>query len=446
MRMLGRSILFAGMLALLAAPSALAGTATFAGSNNDTQAQLEGTWVSYLPDGISNPWLGTNPGGEADGITTNLTSLCGGPKALPDVGTITVTLAEPNWDWADYWWGAWLEMQFKVGSTTKLAFCFGSPYDWAPYDWVYIYFGDPNTTGLKVAWNQTYFGSPGGNEPIGVRLTSDGTDITLAASKDGINFTDLPGASWPINNLPGTLGDMTAEALSLEIQEYGPCATISKFEWTAESVPCLNAPQSVAGCTGDAASTFSAFFEDFGAVWPTFTPGVFDGPDHNWDAVADPYQLALATNAICDRPDVEAVYAANLVIAKQLLTDDYWGWGYSLECQSLLATQIAAEALWDSGKGAINWYFWIFDPEASALQSVPGLTADGDYDGDGITNAAEYDAVVASGGSPAAFVSMASNFWSRPDSAGLPAAGIVGLAALMAGCAAVGARVIRRKK
>ncbi len=228
-------ILVCSVAALLSAPSAFAGTATFAGSVNDTDAQLAGTWVDYEPYYITNPWLGTNPGAEADGVTTNLTTLCGS-RTLADLGAMTMAITQPNWDWADYWWGAWLEIHFTVVGEEKITVGIGSPYNWGDYYWVYIQFGTDDST--RIGWDEVYFGGVG-NEPLGVRLVSDGTNISLEASLDRVTYTALTDGSWPINALP-EIGDLSSQVLDCEIAVYGPCAPVRSFSWTAATVPDLN--------------------------------------------------------------------------------------------------------------------------------------------------------------------------------------------------------------
>ena len=74
------------------------------------------------------------------------------------------------------------------------------------------------------------------------------------------------------------------------------------------------------------------------------------------------------------------------------------------------------------------------------------FAADGDYNGDGITNKQAYDAVTEAGGDRFTFVQAAASnnpFWTGNPA--LPVTGILGLAILASACAAAGAISTRRK-
>jgi hypothetical protein len=74
------------------------------------------------------------------------------------------------------------------------------------------------------------------------------------------------------------------------------------------------------------------------------------------------------------------------------------------------------------------------------------FAADGDYNGDGITNKQAYDLVIAAGGDRAAFVQAAGGndpFWNGNPS--LPVAGPIGLLLLAGACAAMGTLSARKK-
>jgi hypothetical protein len=82
---------------------------------------------------------------------------------------------------------------------------------------------------------------------------------------------------------------------------------------------------------------------------------------------------------------------------------------------------------------------------AAKLAGEP-FSGAGDYDGDTISNAATYAAVMANGGSLESFVGAASGatpFY--PGNPLMPAAGLIGLAALVSAIAGGGAFVLRRK-
>jgi len=202
---------------------------------------------------------------------------------------------------------------------------------------------------------------------------------------------------------------------------------------------------------------YNEMFAQMETPWATFTEGITDGPDHNADGIPDPYQLALLAAAMCANPTVQATYDANLVIATQLQADDPLGWGVGPD----LAPQIAAEAMYDNADWQIiAWYFgfawadayhdpvwWFFLPDVFLadypLVNLPNLRADGDFDGDGSSNLAEYNFVAARGGSPLDFAAAATNAFAGP---GVPVVGLVGLGLLAGACTLGGALSIRRKK
>ena len=219
------------VLALLAAQAAFAGIATFAGSANDTDAQLEGYWVSYQTDGIACGIVGDYD----SGYTTNVTSLCG-TRSLANLGTITVILKTPNW--ADAW-GAFIYPTLSVGTERKIEFGFGN--DWTNQT-AYIAIGD-QTEATRSHWTHQQLGY----SPLGIRLASDGTTLTFYTSGNGVDFDQR--VSWSIDNLPGGLGSSLAgdQLLELEIGEYSQAATISSFVWDALTVPCINTP----ACVGE---------------------------------------------------------------------------------------------------------------------------------------------------------------------------------------------------
>jgi hypothetical protein len=213
-------------------------------------------------------------------------------------------------------------------------------------------------------------------------------------------------------------------------------------------IVCLGVAAILAVSTGVARAAtcaeeqYAEMFAQFLADWPTFTEGVVDGPDHNWDNIPDPYQLALVAAAICKDPAAQALYAANLEVAQEWVAANPWGWDPAPPAN--LANQIAAEAMWDCGKMAIDWYFWVSqNPWHDDLACLPGLAADADYDGDGYTNKEEYDFIAAQGGSPTDYAFAATG---GIAGAGVPVAGLVGLG-LLAGASAIGgALLLRRKK
>jgi hypothetical protein len=390
-----KRIAFISVIALLAGLSASAGTATFSGTANDTGGQMVGSWVSYQADGIACSLADTE-----SGATTNLSTLLGS-RSLADLGTITVILKEPNWFYGA-WGGAWIEMSLNVGADQKIAFGFGPPWVFEPASQAtWVKFGTQTET-QRPSWNQAALGGEG-HEPIGLRLASVGGNLVYSWSDDGWNWNVLQ--TWPINNLPGGLGDISTQPLSLEISEVCVCATICKFQWTAPSVTNLNGPGNTCfyGSCGD--GKFFEMFAQFEADWPTFHAADLTGPDHNWDGISDPYQLAFLAAAMCKVPAVQAQYDANLVIANNLVTTNYWAWDPAPPAN--LANQIAAESMWDGAKMAINWYFWVYDPPAANMLAWPALAPDADFDGDGHTNIEEYNFAIAHGMSPQEFAAEA---------------------------------------
>lgn len=266
MRMLGRSVLLVGMLTLVAAPSALAGTAVFAGSNNDTQAQLQGDILTYLPTGLDSD---CGDGCDWGALTTNLTTLCGGAKAPAALGTFTLELKEPMWTWTS-WWGAWLTVQVLNGSTAVAELGIAPPFTWSDYPNGWLY-GSVGTTGLAWTGEQTGVDSScwatalasmndsepclDGQRPVAVQISSDGTNLIFSSSNDGVTFTPLPGASWAIASMPGGLGDLSAANLGIEVKSCSNISEIKRIEWTAASVPNLNLDSDGDGLANDTETT-----------------------------------------------------------------------------------------------------------------------------------------------------------------------------------------------
>lgn len=442
-----RKLVFVCGMALLAASTAVAGTATFSGTARDTEAQLTGDILVYLSDSMDSNCA---DGCDWGALTTNLTTLCGGPKTLPQFGTFTIVFVEPMWNWTS-WWGSWLTLELRDGSNALVATLgIAPPFTWSSYptEWLYGSIGTVELkwtgeqTGVDSACWATATGSQNDNEPcldgqrpVAMRISSNGTTLTFSVSSNGVTFTPLPGGTWTIASMPGGLGDMTAVPLSLEIKSCSDITAIDKIEWTASSVPDLNQGP----CPQRKFEDLLAYFQA-PVGWPTFDSEDFSGPDHDWDGIPDPYELALLATAMCNDPAVQAQFDANLVVAEGLMgPPDYWGWGSGLPS----AVEIAAHAMWDPGKMAINWYYWVFDPPASQLVALPDLAADGDLDGDGYSNLEEYLYIAAKGGSVYNYAYAASGGFAGP---GVPVAGIIGLVLTAGACAFGGAVSIRRRK
>lgn len=527
-----------GGIVLFSASTALAGIATFAGAANDIDARIEGGWVSYdleydvvndtdvpashaITEGIAcshgtGITSSTYPGHAGkrnlydESWTTNLTMLCG-TRTLVDLGTITLILKNPNDNWTA--WGAYIYPVLKVAGTEladNKTITFALGLDWTG-DTIYIAFGtqidgltdsNPNRRphwshgcpAGTVSPSKPQFMGPTYSSPIGIRLSSDGTDLTFSWSKNGVDF--ILGGSWPINNLPGGLGNISGEQLEFEIGEYGAAATFCKLEWDAPTVPNLNGPggdcqMDLTGCCpsdtvhcaaaqegegegevqgegegegesqgegegeGEAPaegepeptceegllSVFETNVADYvGILGPSgYAVAYADWPETDLDSngIPDKFEYAMLAYAMCKNPAVVAAYQSNLDAM-----EPHWTGGWTSFAVMHAAWGTVSQSMID----ALQAYAWGVDgliPYTDAKALNEPLSAEGDFDGDGYTNFQEYEFIAAQGGSPANYAYAASGGVAGP---GLPVAGVLGLGLLAVAFAAGSARKFRSKK
>lgn len=210
----------------------------------------------------------------------------------------------------------------------------------------------------------------------------------------------------------------------------------------AMALLAVSQPATAASCVEQKFAAMAADFAD--PWWPTFSLSDFSGPDHNWNGVPDPYEVALLAQVLCSDPAAQAVYDANLVIGQQWCIDDPYVWG---PIPLSFGTQIAAYASLNSG-GTLDWYLWT--GWLTGLQALPNsadLAPDADYDGDGMTNGAEALLVIAAGGTPTDFAVAATSpvlLGVTPES--LPVGSLVGFGLLGGACVFGGIAAIRGKQ
>jgi hypothetical protein len=335
-----------------------------------------------------------------------------------------------------------------------MGFRIAPPFTWGDYpaEWIYAYFGtDPN-----ISWGAAEFGIGSeclaigdtapcldGHRPVAIQLASDGTTLTLLVSTNGVTFTPVTGGSWAIANLPGGLGDVSAQAMSAEIKVIANISTLCKVAWTAPTVPKLNGAGSmcVYGPRTAVEQTYDDLYFSFMNENDIFTEAGH-GPDHNWNTIPDDYEVALLAKAMTENPDVQAAYDANLAVADTWNAGNVppWGSGRYEEVAAAYAT------MGTEGMTAVNWLLYIFADGFAAYENGKTLTeplsAEGDYDGDGHSNLDEYNYVVAQGGSIMDYVSAAAGGSFGP---GMPVGSLVGLGMLLTACAAAGVAAARKK-
>lgn len=430
---------------LVATSAAFGGTATFAGADNDTDARLQGAWVSYEPDGIANGF-DCSPDNEHCGPealnspTTNLTLLCG-TRSAEALGTVTLVLAGPN-DGYSQWYGNWAEVEFKKsGGTQAFKIGLGPPFTWGSSQAAYIGFG--NQGNERPHWHIQDLST----EPVGIRLASDGANLTLSWSPDGVEWNALQ--SWAINNLP-VVGNITGQPLSAEILETGHCTTISRFVWEADTVLCINTscsggegegegepePEHEQTCEEVQLSVFETNVVDYVGIMTGVAYGDWPDTDLDHNGIPDRFEYMLLAYAMCQNPAVAAAYQANYDTMAPLWTGDW---------ASIAVMHAAWGTISQSMIDALKADAWGGDglvPYTEGKAENEPLSAEGDFDGDGYKNLEEYQYIAAHGGSPADYGYAASGGIAGP---GTPVAGVAGLC-LLAGAFAVGGALRFRSK
>jgi hypothetical protein len=160
--------------------------------------------------------------------------------------------------------------------------------------------------------------------------------------------------------------------------------------------------------------------------------------------------IALLAVAMCEHPEVQDVFDANLAVA--LDADHYGAEGEDDNRTNGLAEVAAAYAtmsqrgidmavaylLWISTEGFVPW-------NTIGKTATEPLAADGDYDNDGFTNLDEYEFVSGNGGTPEDYAIAASGGEGGPELQ-VPVASILGLGLLAGACLIGGARALSRKR
>jgi hypothetical protein len=194
--------------------------------------------------------------------------------------------------------------------------------------------------------------------------------------------------------------------------------------------------------------------------WSTRDFEGWPGQDPSGDGLPESYQMALITAVICDSDYwASASVLAQLGENATLYSADLDDLGIGGILKDSAAVMAAMMGTSEAMKTTWNGVFMLFGvPEGlpriaqykvftgSGKASNEIFSADGDLDGDGLTNQEEYDQVVAAGGDRDVFVRAAmdpGNFW--PGNPALPLAGLLGLA-LLSGAASVGGVYVIRKK
>lgn len=159
----------------------------------------------------------------------------------------------------------------------------------------------------------------------------------------------------------------------------------------------------------------------------------------DWDGggMKDWYDLALLAKAMCDHPEAQAVFDANV----NTLT--FWG-----QTASWNKVWAALATLSDEGNAVANYFTLgtVLQTWDTAKTATQPLSPSGDYDSDGQTNLEEYLQVIAAGRGVDVYVQAASSsspFW--PGNPELPVASLVGLGLLSGLFLAGGVRLSRKK-
>jgi hypothetical protein len=222
-------------------------------------------------------------------------------------------------------------------------------------------------------------------------------------------------------------------------------------EALCSQVPSLEARGVIVHKTGTCPVGECSYYKDlFDQEWDDLKAHLSLGPepvDVDSDGLPELWALRLVALILCEdrwpyqlvHDEVYGAYVQNLLELEQE-TPSIQPYKEVLAALLLMGTDLRQEFIARLGLTGSYTVFW--QGKTNGKSPNEPFSGAGDIDGDGITNAGEYAAVVSRGGSIDTFA-QAALYW--PGAERMPVAGIVGLGALASVIALAGARRARRR-